>query len=76
MYITYIMKIAVAFTIVYYNQNIDNFYLLMKDTIITETFMSGIYEQISMQKLLIRIRQKTLKLDKKVSHVKYDSINK
>lgn len=48
----------------------------MKDTIITETFMSGIYEQISMQKLLIRIRQKTLKLDKKVSHVKYDSINK
>lgn len=48
----------------------------MKGTIITETFMSGIYEQINMQKLLIRIRQKTLKLDKKVSHVRCDSINK
>lgn len=48
----------------------------MKDTIITDRFMSGTYEQINIQKLLIRMEQKTLKLNKKMSHVKCNSINK
>lgn len=76
MSITNTMKIAVAFTIVYYNWNIDNFYLVIKDGIITETFMSGTYEQINIEKLLIRMEQKTLKLDKNMSHVKCNSMNK